>query len=157
MTTSKAFSYIRFSTSEQSRGRSLERQLKAARDYALSHKLELDESLTFQDLGVSAFRGRNIEDGALGAFLTAVRDGLVPKGSFLLVESLDRVSRQAARRAANTMGQIVDEGVTVVDLSDGGREYSSGILDDDPMAFLMMVVRFMRANEEGALLNLKCG
>jgi hypothetical protein len=32
--------------------------------------------------------------GALGAFLEAVRDGIVPKGSWLLVESLDRISRE---------------------------------------------------------------
>lgn len=145
----KAFSYIRFSTPEQSKGRSQARQLEGAVDYCRKHNLALDETLSFQDLGVSAFRGRNLEEGAaLGAFLKAVRDGTVPKGSYLLVESLDRVSRQAARRAANTMGEIVDEGVTVIDLSDGGREYSAEILDEDPMAFLMMIVRFMRANEE---------
>src|SRR5262245_60527280 len=127
MERAKAFSYIRFSTPEQSKGRSLERQIAAAKDYARNHDppLDLDESLTFQDLGVSAFRGRNIEEGALGAFLDAVKEGKVQKGSYLLVESLDRVSRQAARRAANTIGEIVDAGITVVDLSDNEREYSA--------------------------------
>jgi DNA invertase Pin-like site-specific DNA recombinase len=145
---SKAFSYIRFSTPEQSKGRSLERQMEAARTYAVSKNLELDESLTFKDLGVSAYRGRNIEEGALGAFLEAVKEGRVARGSYLLVESLDRISRQAARRAANTIGEIVDAGITVVDLSDNEREYSADALDKDGMNFLMMVVRFMRANEE---------
>ena len=149
MSRTKAFSYIRFSTAEQSKGRSKERQLTAAKAYAVSRNLELDESLSFQDLGVSAFRGRNLEEGAaLGAFLKAVKDGLVPKGSYLLVESLDRVSREAAYDAVDTIKAIVSEGVTVVDLADGGRVYSADILRKDPMAFLMMIVRFMRANEE---------
>jgi DNA invertase Pin-like site-specific DNA recombinase len=146
MAQAKAFSYIRFSTPEQSKGHSLERQTKAARDYAKDHGLDLDER-SFQDLGVSAFKGRNIQKGDLGVFLEAVREGAIPKGSYLLVESLDRLSRQAARRAANTIGEIVDAGITVVDLLDN-EEYSADALDKDGMNFLMMVVRFMRANEE---------
>jgi Recombinase/Recombinase zinc beta ribbon domain len=39
----------------------------------------------------------------------------------------------------------------VVDLSDGGREYSAETLDQDSLLLIMMVVRFMRANEESAL------
>src|SRR5262249_2343415 len=107
MERSKAFSYIRFSTPEQSKGRSLERQMEAAKAYAIGKNLELDETLTFQDLGVSAFRGRNIQEGALGTFLQAVREGRVQKGSHLLVESLDRITRQAAYDAVDTIKAIV--------------------------------------------------
>ena len=52
----KAYSYLRFSTPEQLKGDSQRRQLEAARAYALEQGLELDESLTFQDLGVSGFK-----------------------------------------------------------------------------------------------------
>jgi DNA invertase Pin-like site-specific DNA recombinase len=34
----------------------------------------------------------------LAEFLEMVRTGLVPRGSYLLVESQDRISRQAARK-----------------------------------------------------------
>src|SRR5262249_12764717 len=77
----KAYSYIRFSTPEQAQGDSIRRQTEAARDYASRHKLDLDETLTFHDPGMSAYRGRNAEAGALGAFLEAVRDRLIPQGS----------------------------------------------------------------------------
>ena len=90
----RAYSYLRFSTAEQMRGDSFRRQTQLAKDYAQRHGLELDTALTFNDLGVSAFRGRNARTGALGAFLVAIDDGLVPEGSLLLVESLDRVTRQ---------------------------------------------------------------
>ena len=83
-------------------------------------------------------------------FLERVRDGTIPRGSWLLVENLDRISRQAARKAVRTIEDIVEAGITVVDLSDGGREYSAETLDKDPMLFMMMVVRFIRANEESA-------
>src|SRR5262245_41339767 len=147
----KAYSYIRFSTSEQAQGDSIRRQTEAARDYAARHKLDLDETLTFHDPGMSAYRGRNAEAGALGAFLEAVRDKLILQGSYLLVESLDRISRQTIRKAVRTMEDIVSAGVNLVDLSDGGRLYSAETLDSDGMAFIMMAMRFLRAHEESAM------
>jgi DNA invertase Pin-like site-specific DNA recombinase len=100
---------------------------------------------------VSAFHRRDVEVGALGAFLRAVEDGRVPHGSYLLVESLDRVTRQTARTAANVLGDIVDGGITVIDMEDGAREYSKDILDSDPCAFVMVVLRFVRAHQESAM------
>jgi len=147
----KAFSYLRFSTPEQMQGHSLQRQTELAQDYADRHGLALDKELKFQDLGVSAHRGKNVETGALGAFLEAVQSGQVPQGSYLLVESLDRISRQTVRKAARTLEDIVEAGITLVDLLDNGRAYSVESLDNDPLLFLMMALRFMRAHEESAI------
>src|SRR4051794_2488645 len=90
----RAFSYVRFSTPEQSKGGSLKRQMGLSLAYCKRKGLTLDESFTLHDLGVSAFRGTNAEQGHLAAFLEAVRIGRVPAGSFLIVESVDRISRQ---------------------------------------------------------------
>ena len=92
MTKPKAYSYIRFSTPEQQKGDSKRRQTELARRYADANGLDLDETLTFHDLGVSAYRGKN-RDAALGPFVTTVEAGRVKQGSYLLVESLDRLSR----------------------------------------------------------------
>jgi hypothetical protein len=54
----RAYSYIRFSTPEQAKGDSLQRQTDAARAWAARHGLELDEELTFRDEGVSAANAR---------------------------------------------------------------------------------------------------
>lgn len=67
------------------------------------------------------------------------------QGSWLIVESLDRISRQTVRKAARTMESIVEAGVTVADLSDGEREYSAEAVDKDHLLFLTMSIRFMRA------------
>jgi DNA invertase Pin-like site-specific DNA recombinase len=146
----RAYSYVRFSTPEQAKGHSLQRQTEVARAWATANNVVLDDELTLQDKGVSGFTGANIETGELGVFLERVKDGTIPRGSWLLVENLDRISRQVARKAVRTIEDIVEAGVTVVDLSDSGREYSAETLDKDPMLFMMMVVRFIRSNEESA-------
>lgn len=145
-----AVSYLRFSTPQQMQGDSFRRQTALAVEYAARKGLTLDDKLTFHDLGVSAYRGTNSETGRLGDFLEAVRAGLVPRGSFLLVESLDRISRQAARKALRVLESICEEDITVVTLSDN-REYTRDLLDNDPMALIMSILVFVRSNEESAM------
>ncbi|WP_294390170.1 recombinase family protein [uncultured Sphingomonas sp.] len=145
----KAYSYLRFSTPEQRKGDSYRRQTKMAQDYARQHGLDLDETLTFHDEGVSGYRGQNAEAGRLADFREAVEVGLVPQGSVLLVEQLDRLSRLVPRKAMRVLEDIVEAGVSVVTLNDG-REYTPQSLDNDPTDLLVSVLTFMRANEESA-------
>jgi DNA invertase Pin-like site-specific DNA recombinase len=145
----KAYSYLRFSTPEQQKGDSFRRQANMAHEYATRHGLELDTELTFHDLGVSAFRGANAEAGRLADFREAVQEGLVPQGSYLLVEALDRLSRLVPRKAYRVLEDIVTAGVTVVTLNDG-RAYTTESLDSDPTSLLVAIVLFMRANDESA-------
>jgi len=125
----------------------MRRQVTMAARYAKQHGLALDTELNLRDLGVSAFRGDNAAAGALGAFLRAIRDGLVSKGSLLLVESLDRVSRQTARKAVRILEEIIEAGVTVVTLTDGKRWTEDSL---DGADFLLAILLFMRGNEESA-------
>jgi DNA invertase Pin-like site-specific DNA recombinase len=141
----RAYSYLRFSTPEQAKGDSLRRQTALADAYAKRHGLTLDTELNLRDLGVSAFRGDNVAVGALGGFLKAIRDGLIPQGSSLLVEALDRVSRQQARKAVRVLEEIVEAGVTVVTLNDG-KAYTEESLNGTD--FLMAILLFMRGAEE---------
>jgi DNA invertase Pin-like site-specific DNA recombinase len=144
--TKTAYSYLRFSTPEQASGDSRRRQLAMAERYAADH-LRLDHQLSFRDLGVSAFRGRNAKEGALRAFLEAIEHDLVPKGSYLLVESLDRLSRDQILPAQSLFLQIVQAGVTIVTLIDQ-RSYSVESLNQNPLDLIISLVVMMRANEE---------
>src|SRR5262245_58669308 len=92
--TKRAFSYIRFSKPEQLKGNSLQRQLEWSEGLCAVKGWKLDDSLKLQDLGVSAFRGKNAATGRLASFLQAIKQGKVKAGDVLLVESLDRLSRQ---------------------------------------------------------------
>lgn len=143
----KAYSYLRFSTPEQTKGDSFRRQTTLAQNYAAQHGLELDDSLTFHDLGVSAFRGANAEVGRLADFREAVRLGQVPVGSYLLVESLDRLSRLVPRKALRVLEEIIELGIVVVTLTDQ-RVYTTKVIDSDPTALMMAILTFMRSHEE---------
>ena len=74
---SRAFSYIRFSSQKQQKGESFRRQAGFAVEVCRENGWVLDESLTLNDLGVSAFRGANAKVGALAEFLEAIRIGRV--------------------------------------------------------------------------------
>ncbi len=143
----KAYSYLRFSNPDQMKGDSLRRQAEATQSYADCHGLDLDTELTFRDLGVSAFRGTNARTGALGAFLNAVNSGQVPKGSFLLVENLDRVSRQDPWDALPVFQQIINAGITIATLQDG-KEYSCTDMRENPLKIMESLFVMVRANEE---------
>ncbi len=155
MAKTKAYSYVRFSSAKQERGDSVRRQVALAAAYAKKHDLDLDDTLHLHDLGKSAFRGRNVADGALGGFCEAVREGYVAEGSYLLVESLDRISRQKARQAVATLGAICDAGIKVVTLQDE-RIYTTESLDNDPLGgFLYAIIVAIRANEESTAKQLR--
>src|SRR5688572_21023023 len=96
----RVFSYLRFSSPEQARGDSFRRQTEEPERWCRERGLELDDTLTLHDLGRSAFRGSHAEFGALRVFLDLVESGRVERGSILLVESLDRLSREAVLDAS---------------------------------------------------------
>lgn len=144
----KAYSYVRFSTPEQAKGRSYERQIERAQAYAKAHGLELAEA-SFDDLGVSAFHGKNAETGALQRFLRAVQDGDIPGGSYLLVESLDRITRNAILDAQALFIQIISAGITLVTLMDG-RSYTRESINASPIELIHSLLIMMRAHEESA-------
>ncbi len=145
-----AFSYVRWSSDQQRDGDSLRRQTAAAEKWCVENGYTLSSS-NFVDDGVSAFAGRNAgADGKLGAFLEAVRAGAIPKGSTLLIENLDRLSRDKIRRARNTLENILDLDIDVVTLSDG-KVYTRKDLDEDPLVSVMILLTFTRAREESVM------
>jgi len=144
----KAYSYLRFSTPAQRGGDSYRRQLALAEDYARQKGLDLDKELTFEDLGVSAFKGRNKRRGALKLFFDAVEEEIIPTGSYLLVESLDRISRETIMEAQGTFAEIINAGITLVTLKGIPREYSKAAINANPMDFMFSILELIRAREE---------
>jgi DNA invertase Pin-like site-specific DNA recombinase len=145
-----AYSYIRFSSLEQQKGDSLRRQTEASAKYAAAHGLTLDESLTAHDLGVSAFSGANLENGALGRFIAAIDEGRVASGSYLLVESLDRLSRLPPTEALGIFQSIINRGIVIVTLTDMAV-YSKERLKTDWTQLLIALISMSRAHEESAV------
>lgn len=124
-----AYSYLRFSTSEQSKGDSFRRQTHLADHYCQQHGLTLDTTLNLVDLGVSAFKGTNVVSGRLGAFLQAIETGRVVPGSVLLIESLDRLSRTEVPESLNLFTKILNRDITIITLTDQ-RVYTRESIND---------------------------
>ena len=95
-----AFSYQRVSDPKQTRdGRAgLDRQADAFIGFCQRHAL-IPNADPVVDKGLSAFHGRHRSRGALGAFISAAEAGQIPPGAVLVVEDLDRFSRETASHA----------------------------------------------------------
>lgn len=149
----KAYSYVRMSTEAQLQGDSLHRQMEASRLYAEVHDLELVTDIDLHDIGVSAFSGDNLAHGKFGLFLDAIRAGKIERGSYLLVESFDRISRQEPLTALEPFKVIVEAGLVLVTLDDG-QVYRGQIRTDQ---LLLSVLKMVRANEESSLKSMRVG
>lgn len=149
----KAYSYIRFSTPEQMKGNSFERQTDASKDYAEQNGLELVQN--YSDLGISAYKGKNAEN-ALGEFLKAVKQDKIEKGSFLLVESLDRLSRDKVLTAFNLFTSILEKGITIVTLQDN-QVYTYERANTDIGSLFTSLGIMVRANNESEVKSDRVG
>lgn len=145
----KCYSYSRFSNPEQERGDSLRRQTEAAKLHAARFGLPLDSELTLEDRGRSGWTGANVRKGALGQFLKAIDDELVEPGSVLIVENLDRVSRQDPWEALPIFQQIINAGVTIFTTADE-REWSREEMRQNPYRIMESLMTMIRANDESA-------
>lgn len=102
---SQTFGYIRFSTKAQDVGQSTKRQRSRIEEYCADRGLVVDEWIT--DLGKSAWKGHHVKDAAgLGSFANRVRAGHVPNGSILVVENIDRLSREEPWSVLNWMVEL---------------------------------------------------
>lgn len=140
----RVISYVRFSSQRQSRGRSEERQTDAAKEWCEQNGMALDEHI--QDLGVSAFSGRHRKKGNLRAFLEEVEAGKVPKGSYLLVEHFDRLTREEIDEADNLVKSILRKDVNIVTLVDG-HVYTKKSLNNIA-ALIGMILAFGQSHQE---------
>ncbi|QFQ76889.1 recombinase family protein [Vibrio harveyi] len=115
----EAFAYSRLSDTQQAKaGRSgLNRQHRKFQKYVVQKESEgLKIKLTpMQDIGRSAYHGKHLDDNAeLGAFLGRVKNGDIKVGSWLLIEDIDRLTRQYFLAAFETTIQpLLEAGIEI--------------------------------------------
>lgn len=145
----KAIAYLRFSSLQQAKGDSARRQKKLIDEW-LSHNPDYYlDPVTYEDMGLSAWRGHHAVRGAFAVFMVAVEQGLVGHDTVLLIESLDRLSREKIGEATGRLRAVLEAGIDVITLSDNVR-YTRGSLDD-PFAIIRAILIAQRANEESEL------
>lgn len=145
--TKTAFSYARFSSLKQQHGRSQARQIEACQLYCTTHGLHLAEGddYRFLDAGVSGWKGDHVaENGQLARFISLVKDGTIKPGSVLIVESLDRLSREQVTTALHRFMGLLEVGIEIVTLIDQ-KVYRKGGSDMD---LILSIFIMSRANEE---------
>lgn len=104
---SAVYIYIRYSRAEQKDGDSYGRQLNKAKDYCAKNNYAFREENIYFDDGVSGYTGANRKEGKLGDFIAAVEAGTIPGGSILLVENLDRFSREEPMITMTTLNGLL--------------------------------------------------
>lgn len=143
----KAYSFTRMSTPAQLKGDSLRRQLAKAERWAETRGIPLDTS--FRAIGVSAFKGVHRRKGALATFLAKIQEGEIDPGDFLIVENVDRLSRENPWDALGLMSEIINAGIVVVSLIDD-MEYSLQTLRSTPAAMQTLQAALTKGYRESA-------
>ena len=145
-----AYSYMRFSSSEQAKGDSIRRQTANRDQWLAAHPdVTFDDSLK-PDAGRSAFKrdAGSFATYALGGFVEMVKGGKVAAGSYLLVEGLDRISREDVGTATELLLSIVNRGVVVVQLFPQVREFRKPV---DLPTLMYAVMELSTAHQESAM------
>jgi DNA invertase Pin-like site-specific DNA recombinase len=142
------YSYSRLSTGEQGEGDGQRRQDDGARAWVARHPGHvLDTALVLRDKGRSGFHGLNAKGkGALARFLALIDAGVVKPGSVLLLESLDRLSRQQIKAARDIIDRILEAGVDIVTFLPEERFTGAGL--NDLVQRLKLDLYCQRAHEE---------
>ena len=143
-----AYSYLRLSSQQQLEGDGYRRQLEATQQAAIQNNWTLSEQ-TFRDLGVSAFKGANAVSGAFRQFLDLVEEGKIQKGSVLIVENPDRISRESPRKSVGMLLTLLDAGVEIYTLSDN-RHYQDST-NEDTMNLMSWMLAAQRGHEESLI------
>ena len=117
--------YARFSSAQQERGSSIERQLELARAHI--QRMGWTEVEVVMDKGRSAWKGDHLRKGNLGNLNKRIMAGEIAPGTVLLAEKLDRFSRQDRRITRRWLEDVTDLGIGIGTV-DGGRLYTAATL-----------------------------
>lgn len=140
----QALIYRRFSTDEQEAGSTdtLSRQLERCQAFAASRGWKVVDVLT--DKGRSAFKGEHLRpDAALGQFVGEVQSGTIQRGTVLIAERLDRLSRRPVDETMAWIHTLTTAGIEIA-LADTAEVFRPG----DMGSFLTTAIRAALGHEE---------
>lgn len=143
--TQNAISYTRFSSGNQARGSSLDRQSTLVAQWLLDHPdVTYHPDLSPEDLGVSGYSGAHLDAG-LGTLLKAVELGTIGAGWTVLIESYDRLGRLEPLAMMQLLQQLIGAGLTLVTLEDR-LEYSQTTIAANAGLLFLVVGKVQQAH-----------
>ena len=147
----QAISYSRFSSSKQSKGSSIARQQELFKEWlSTNYNQYIESSLVFSDFAISAYRGKNIKSGALGAIIKYIDQGLIQRDDVLVVEAIDRLSRADALEAFDLIRTILSSGVKLITLEDN-QTYDKESFNNHKL--YLLIARIQAAHEYSTKLS----
>jgi DNA invertase Pin-like site-specific DNA recombinase len=116
-----AVPYSRVSSTDQASGLGLDRQAADPARYCEARKWSLYDGPGYSDAGVSAYGGKNLNDGALSRFLADVKAGRFGSEPVaLLIEDLDRFSRSMPLAVLPVLiDDVLNAGITIAVMGKG--------------------------------------
>lgn len=135
----EAIAYIRWSTDDQTEGDSERRQTSLAQAVCQSRGWSLIETVI--EKGKSAYKGKNrAKGGKLAEIEERAAKGLL-NGKALIIENIDRLSRQEPIVGLNLIHSLVYAGITLVE-SASGQTYTA---DEIKRNWQTLLTPFLRA------------
>lgn len=140
-----AYAYIRYSRAVQQTGDSENRQYTALELFEHTTGIAIAEVV--YDRGKSAFRGDNAKTGKFKEILDRIEQGSIQKDDYLVVESIDRITRQRVLDGVELLQGILKKGINIYTTTDQ-KTYSYNDPSRDFENLLMISLIAKRANEE---------
>lgn len=134
------YSYRRFSSLPQESGDSVRRQTSKTEAWSERTGVPIDWSLRI-DKGLSGYTMENLDVGSLGEFVKLVEKGKVKRGSYLVVESLDRLTRGFEQDALRVILNLTGAGVRIVQLEPHESVFDAKSESWDIMRLIMDLMR----------------
>ncbi len=140
-----ATAYVRWSSDQQTRGSSETRQTQLAQQMCATKGWTLQEIII--DSGKSAFHGTNRATGGnLAEIERRAAEGKLA-GQVLIVENLDRLSRQEPLHSLNLMQSLANHGVTIAE-SASNSVYTAESIRENWLTLLSAFIRAGLAYDE---------
>jgi DNA invertase Pin-like site-specific DNA recombinase len=124
--------------------------MSGAEKVAVELGLPLNRTISMNDLGVSAYTGENRISGALAGFLQLVREGRIAVGSVLIMDALDRFSREDPLDAIEPYVQVLKAGVDIYTLVDRRRHSRNVRGMAGAVQLMLSMMQFGVGNEESS-------
>ncbi|MBV2147496.1 recombinase family protein [Sphingobium sp. AS12] len=154
--TQPAWIYARFSSLEQSKGHSLERQINEGRAFIERMGWEHSDQREIVDEGKSAFHGANRSEGSLlYGFEQKAREGHFSNGAVLAVENLDRLTRQGYEEAVELLRSLTMSGVTVATWHDNQTYEANTRIDMMKVMSIILKAELAREESEKKSIRIK--
>lgn len=139
------YAYVRYSSIAQATGESVDRQISPLKQFTEETDVQIKEIII--DEGVSSYKGKNVNKGKFKEILDRIDSGVIRKGDYIVVESIDRITRQRVSDGVELLQGILKKGIRIYTTIDRIC-YSYDREEDDLQTIVMIALIAKRANEE---------